>query len=277
MADEVVFKCTMIMEGREHGWTESYWISSTELNYAAVMREFNKLADKRSKLLGNPCYIKGLRVSRQDETGEGLLTQDDLPAPDPEAKSAAQDNVALLIRVGDIVNKKRKHIFLRGIWDDVEGGNGEYIRNFEGWQPKVKAFVAHLTDLKRKWGWWGVTDKTTVPLAGYTVGADQRLTFTAIAPVFPVPTFGKRSQIRLSGVNGRSKVNGLQVVDIIDATHAVTYLPVANVPYVFGGRVTFNFYGFIQAFGAQDMRITTRKSGAPLLESRGRLKAKSRV
>lgn len=275
MPDTIDYKATLIFQSQGRGWTESYNTQSTDLRYEDVMEKATDLAKIRAKLLGSGAKIKAVRVSRQDEVGEALLKYVDISGNGQEP--CAQPDVCVQLKLQEANVKKRKYTFLRGIWDSVENDAGVYINGKPDWDKAMKAFKAVLANGKVPWGWWGVTGKAEKNLTEYTVDANNRVTFTFAGPLFPGDRVGKRDRVRLSGVNGKSRLNGVQVVDVLAVNSCISYLPMAHVPYAFGGKGTYNTYGFIRCERAEDEKIATREAGAPLLESAGRARTKPRV
>jgi hypothetical protein len=268
-----IFKSTMKFSGRKHGWTETWWQSVTDTDYQQAMDNLFNLAAKRAELLGEQCVIDGLVVSREDELGEGFLRYVNLPGV--VQHPAAEQDVAVLFTARDQLNKKRKHTYLRGVWDEVETKNGLYLRDTAIWKDSMTAFKKTITGTNKGgiWGWWGITAKVKKNLTGYIVGADNRITFTAEAGAFQVGDVGTYRALRMAGINGKSGMNGVYVCKILTETTCVSKFPYRTVPYVLGGTVQDQTKGFIQCWGASDQRTTTRHVGAPLLESHGHRKA----
>jgi hypothetical protein len=269
-----IFKSTMFFEGPAHGWTETYWQSQGTNDYDAAMASLQSLAQVRRTLLGEETRIKAVRVSLEAIKGDGWLVYKNFNGIKQEP--AAEPDAAILFTLKDITLGRTKNVFLRGFWDSVESNAGDYKKNLAAWKTNMDIFKAFFAP-GTVWGWWGKAVTTKVVVTGYTVTATQQLLFTTAGDLFPAPTFGTRQQVRLAGINGRSNLNGLQVVDVIDATHFKTYLPISNVPYQFGGTAAYQTKEFIKATRADDKRITTRKVGSPLLESVGHVKVRPRV
>lgn len=272
---DTLFKATMFLEGKEHGWTESYWTLWPTNDYLDVMANLKTLAKARAALLGKECFIKALRVSQETVKGDSYLLyvnyNGDLQQP------AAEPDAAVLFRIRNQDFSRAHNSFLRGFWDVVETNNGEYLSAMPAWAAVMKDFKAYFTGPKALWGWYGVDAPVKADLLNYAVDVEQRITFTFKANLFPAPLIGKRTVVRLAGINGKSNLNGQQVVDVLSQTSAITFAPIANVPYQFGGRGTWSGKVFIKSWSAVDERVTTRKVGAPLLESHGRAKARPRT
>ncbi len=270
-----VFKCTMFFDGRTHGWSESWWLNQASLDYDGAMSNLMSLAKVRSKLLGKECSIKGLRVSMQDVRGDSYLEY--VTYKGNYQEPAAEPDAAILFSVRDETRKRFKHTFLRGFWDSVETNNGEYLKNVPAWKALMDDYKAFFEGQFVQWGWWGVDVPLVAAVVGYTSDLNNRLTFNFGAPIFPAATFGTHQRVRLTGVNGRSNLNGVHVVVPLNAQTAITYLPISSVPYQFGGKATFSTYKFFDANHAGDQRITTRKVGAFFLESVGHASRRPRT
>lgn len=268
-----IYKCTMVFLGRKHGWTESWWQSNSETDYQNPMDQLQSLADKRAKLLGQECKIEALRVSLEGTAGDGFLKYVNIPGV--AQKSAAEHDVAVLVTVRNQLNTRRKHAFLRGIWDDAEAANGDYIKDLAGWKDNMSTFLKSLTataQTAQQWGWYGVDVKTKKNVTGYTVDANNRVTFTVADPIFDPLDVNKMKSLRLTGLNGKSSMNGVYVCQVLSTTTCITRFPYKTVPYKFGGTMQDVTKTFIKIYGADDQRITSRKVGSPLLASRGHAK-----
>lgn len=269
-----VFKSTLFFEGPGHGWTETYWQQLTSNDYQTASDTLMGFAQVRRTLLGQDCKIKAYRVSLEDVKQDALLVYRNFNGIKQEP--SAEQDLAILFTLKNATLAKSKNVFLRGFWDSVESDAGDYKRNLAGWKANMDAFKA-LFNPGGVWGWWGITAKVQAPIQRYIQLIDQRLEFQWVNNFFPAPLIGKRVQVRFTGINGKSNLNGLQVLDVVSEKIATTYLPISSVPYTFGGVSTLYTKDFIQATRGDDKRITTRKVGAPLLESHGRVKARPRV
>lgn len=276
-----IHKVTWFYDGKEHGWTESLWTVATG-SHNDTLKFARFLLGRRVQLLGIECRAKAVRVSTEGVGPDALLVYVDFtprfglesggkvrtePADFPDA--------AVQIRCQGPLDASHKMIFLRGIWDAVDVNNGVYLPGYKDWADRMGNY---LLELKNGWGWIGVTGKSPkVPLVGYTVGANGLVHITFGDPLFPVLPVGTRARIRIAQVNGRSALNGQQLVSITSTTTCTTLTPIGVGPYYFGGYGTYATFGYIPITACEDQKIVERKVGAPLLESRGRQRARPRA
>jgi hypothetical protein len=272
--EPVVYKASIVFEQHARGWTESYYLQSPALNYETAIARLDEVAKARAKLLGREAFIKGFRVSRVDEKNEGYIEYTRYNGN--ADKDSAQPDVAILVTCYDALFSRKKNIYLRGVWDEWEEKGGILTREDKLFTKAFAEFTNALTRNNAPFGWWGVTGKTQANVTNIVADADDRLTMTFDADVFAEPLFGTKQKIRLTGVNGRSGMNGEHIVQALTARTCVTVVSTRHVAYKFGGRVAFNTYGFLQMKNLTVAKVTSRDSGAPLLESRGRQRATPR-
>jgi hypothetical protein len=274
MADPVVYKTTLVFELGSRGWTESYHYTTAALDYRSASKEIEGLAEARAAMLGRQAFIKGYRVSRQDEKNEGFITYKRYEGD--KDKDCAQPDVALLVTAYDILKAKKKNIYLRGIWDDWEVEGGKFVFEDKAWKKLFAAWSVSLVSPLTGFGWWGIVGRSRANVTDMIADEEDRLTFSFASDVFPPGTFGTKQKIRLTGINGRSGLNGEHIVEVIGARSCITAVPTRSVTYRFGGRVQFANYGFIKMNALSAQKVTSRDSGSPLLESRGRQRAQPR-
>lgn len=280
-----VFKCTFIFEGKGKGWTESYWYNSTTEDHVKMEGPCTRFAEKRANCLGTEAFIKAFRISKESEGPDARLVykvfkpgvvQLNQVGEVAISSETAMPDVALMMRCNDATSSKHKLIFMRGIPDRIEITNGVYNKDLR-WGAVLGEFVKELT--RGKWGWMGVKTTTKVakvPLVNYEFDTKGRVTFSFRDNLFPLGLAGKLTKVRIAGVNKKSPINTVHIVRVQDQKVAQTYEPFAAGPYVSGGYGTWSELEFIGIDDAQDTRIVSRKAGAPLLESRGRAKARAK-
>lgn len=271
----MIAKGTLVFEGRSYGWTESLWINKSSLtNLADIYIFFQSLALRRSPMLGAECFIKAIRVSDEAVVGDALLNYVDIDGnPDNHADDP---NSSLNVILRDSLNKRFKHIYFRGIWDDVAKNFGQYqITN-----PAFTTFFNSWTEylLLNDFGWMGV-DKAAAKVAGitgYTTDTSGLITFTLDTPIFlGIPAYTRKS-VAISRLNGKSNLNGTLVVNVLTPTTCVTTVATAALPYRLPGVMRLNQKVFIDAFSANTQRIGRRAPGSPLLDSVGRARVRVR-
>lgn len=286
IATQNVHKVTWFFKGRTFGWTESLWFLSQSGNLVDTFAAAQIVAAVRADLLGIEASIFAIRCSQQNAGPDAILRYVNFTptfkgatngVPAQPVESCAMEDTALLVRCENGQDTKWKQIFMRGIWDNVETTLGVYQPLYGDWQRRITAYFNKVQN--RNWGWVGVSAKTAkIDLAGYVINSDNTVTFTVKAPIIPntIPN-GSHVIVRLAGINGKSTLNGQQVVVVNSATTFTLVRPIAAVPYRTGGTATLNTYDFIGIATMIDQKIVERKVGAPLLQSRGRQRAKPRV
>ena len=276
-------KVTLFFEGRQHGWTESYWFASASGLHTGTFDPTRALCKARAQLLGSECKIKAFRISTEGTGPDALLKYEEfITAPlkggsvgAPVFPSAAEEDVALQVRFENSERNAHKLTFLRGIWDAVETRHGKYTP-FDEWNKRFALYRALLVD--EPWGWWGVQSKVKKPLVSAVQGADDIVTFTTLGDLFAAGEIGTRGSLRISGVNeGHSVLNSVHLVQATATNGAKTLKRLAIGHNVVGGMVSRVTKGFIKFASCDDQKIVERKAGAPLLESRGRQRARARA
>lgn len=277
-------KITLFFQGEGKGWTESYWRPGPGGDHEAQIGPTLGLARLRAQLLGKECHIKAYRISTEGTGPDALLKYIDirheLPvgqagAPVGKIPTAAQPDVALLLRCSNLGRTKHKFIYLRGIWDMVEDEHGKY-KPTVAWTNAMTSFINNLEG--NDWGWFGVTAKTKSRLVSATRDAKDQVTFVFTDDLIPDGMVGKRTRVRISGVNnGKSALNRTHVVEVVDRKTVKTEFTTACPNIVIGGFGAHQVYDYIDIKHADDQKIVTRECGAPLLESPGRAKARNRA
>lgn len=277
-----LYKNTAIFQGPQKGWTEIYYMDADLVlppagggnpnnrdNLEAVEGVFLALLVKRTPLLGEQCSIKAVRTARLLQRNRARLTYTNLPG----FTGANSDNLntSLVATCQNDLNDRQKQIHMRGIWDDVDVRAGVFDPAPAGWVNKWNSFAAAL--IQGPWGWYGFSSSTTADLLDYAQTVDGYVSFSLAANLFAGVPVGSNVQVRLSGVNTTSELNGqlLVTVDGPAACHSTKRISV--FPYVGGGKMRYGPKGFIKIATVRPQKIGERRSGSPLLELRGRAKA----
>lgn len=277
-------KITLFFEGRGKGWTESYWRPGAGGDHDAQLAVTRSLCALRAQLLGRECRIKAYRISTEGTGPDALLKYEefkpkgDLDNAGMEKEftiTSAQPDVGLLVRCSNLGYTKHKFVFLRGIWDVVEDEHGLYKPNNK-WKAAFQKYKDQIE--VGDWGWFGVATKTKERLVSAVRDAKDQVTFTFVGNVFPLNLVGKRTRVRISGVNnGKSSLNRTHVVEVISQTSAKTEFTTAVGNLIVGGFGAHQLLDFVDIKNVEDQKIITRECGAPLLESPGRQKARNRA
>lgn len=268
-------KATYVFEMNGYGWTESHHFETGDASLATSYETALKLGKARQELLAAPGFIKAIRVSDEAVKNDAYLKYVNLPghafAGQPENGADMQDT-GVLVRLSDNNGKQFKHIFMRGIWDEIDINGGSFIGPLKAdWDKAWKAWSKLMLDTP--FGWMGVdkTLKKTANITNYTTNGDGQVSFVIDADIFPAPTGTVISEVRVSGLNGGSTLNRQLRVFVTAPNTCVSVDPLGVLPYKSPGKMTFNgAKRFIAAVGASAQKIVTRRAGAPLLDSRGR-------
>jgi hypothetical protein len=274
-----VVKATLFFQQGSFGWTESFFwsVASNDLN--AQMASLQIIAQKRAAILGTQAFVKAERVSFETD-------QDGLPVSGDsflaytrylgQTFNGSDDaDAAVLVTMRDVTAHRRRNMYLRGIWDDVNGAGGFYLPGITGWQSGFNNWAAAM--LARQVGWMPSTVIARGAVANYTVDpVTGYVTVVCDGDPFAA-TVGKKQEVRFTGVNVRSPLNGMQLVTPFNATSCNLEKPLALLPYVGGGTVAVYGHSFNVVSTIDAQKIVTRRAGAPLLQSRGRRRPRVRA
>lgn len=269
-----VYKVILAFFQKKQGWSEVYYKDTEELNLEAVYDQVTPMAQKRALLLGQECTIDAVRVSREGVDNDSVLRYPVLTGL--SGVEAAPPDDALLVRMGNNDNTRRRQMYLRGIYDGLGHKGGDLNNEFP-------PFVEHFTPWAREivlgnYVWPSVDPDTrkAVGITTYTSNPAQFVTFLLKEPLFPPAMFGKTIRVRVSRLNGGSALNKSLLVNVIDATKCETFEPYAVFPWRFGGRILYTTLKNVRITAVSPQKIVSRQVGAPLLASRGRQKATAR-
>jgi hypothetical protein len=280
MPGPIIVKASLFFGTDSFGWSESFlWDGINEQNLNVHMQSLQIIAQKRAVLLGAQSFIKAERVSL--ETGpDGLPRVGDSILQYSRYNGGAvsgsdEPDAALLVTMRNLVAAKRRNMFLRGIWDDVDGNGGFYLPANAGWQTAFNSWQAAM--LARQAGWWSYTKSAGFDVDTYAVAPTTGyVTITVLGDAFGDGPYGK-IRVRLSGVNVKSALNGQWVGTPVSNSQIILEKPMALLPYT-GGGTLFTYTRALEVAASLDaQKIVTRRAGAPLLQSRGRRRASVRT
>lgn len=278
------YKATFVFELHQHGWTESYHTDNEVVGLAQILVLADNLAKARAELLGKEAILKAIRVSSEDEKNDALLRYvnykgigiGDNPAVAPP--ECDDPDTAVQVRCENVFGNRHKLIYLRGIWDDINIEGGKLKKIDLVWNTRFDFFAGKL---KADWGWWGVDaqPKRTQVITGYTVSPEGIVTITTGGDFFQAGEIGpdKFVKARISRLNrSQSELSGEVILNPLTATTAKTVSTYGLYPFSSNGRIVISGYRVWDMATVIQQKIVTRRAGAPLLESRGRAKKRSR-
>lgn len=279
MPSQPIIKMTLFFQTNSFGWTESFLSNTGTSDLNAQMASLQIIAAKRAALLGAQSFIKAERVSVETDedglpiVGDSLLQY--VRYNGPITNTSADEDIGVLITMRNALARHRRNMFLRGVWDDVEGAGGFYLPTIAGWQSAFNSWAVAM--LAKGVGWWHSVKSAPFTVDGYTVNATTGyVTVTVLGDAFGAGPYGK-IKVRLSGVNVKSQINGSWIGTPLSESQIMLEKPMALLPYTGGGLLYTYVPAFDRAETLDAQKITTRRAGAPLLQSPGRRKARVRT
>jgi hypothetical protein len=281
-----LYRIQFIMTGQGQGWSESYVIPLDNATVATVGTQVaNPLALSRGALLAREYKLQAYRVSKiRLAIGTVVKRNSDLtvvnygPGGTTVAWRGCQPNECVIGNGVSADGGREKKVFHRGIPDQViEDGGLLNAAETIGWFSKLASFQSLL--LQAQAGWLqDVALGNVFNISGYVLDAGFVATITFTGAIFNGVAVGTRVPIRVTGVNGKSAINGLQMVVVLTDTTCETVETPALYPYAFGGsgqRMT-DPKPFISAaaWGAELAR--THQTGKVSVSTRGRAPARPR-
>jgi hypothetical protein len=291
------YKVTMVFGMSGQGWTESYTYNTpATLPLLQVYNNFAvPLINARIAILTSAATITYCRISTQFVRWSAQIfdvsltgTYGSNAAIGAALVQGVIPNLALLVRCYPVAPGPGKSVFLRGLPYTVCTPNGYNPNGF--WKKMIQAFFAVLTGGGQGtgWGWIGVTELSQIrcPVLTYAQipqAPNQfqvNITFSVNAAgqsIFAGQPVGTKGYVRLSGINGKSELNGTQVVIVTGDLTCMTKDQFGVVPYNHGGTGLSNTYSFTPIGSCSDERLVSRKAGRTLFLERGRQPNRART
>lgn len=280
------YKITLVFEMNENGWTESYYLNTPNPLQPSVI--FNtyaaQLGSYRQACLCSQANITYVRIATVNVPFAVQTFQFDDFANNNYGTIGYLPYNALLIRCVPTVSGPQKNIFFRGLPSTVFVGT--VYQPPAQFTKVITQFINYLLTPQQGavWGWWGVISKTAAPVTGYAypVTGYQPIVTTGPIPATGNPLFaglgiGTKLKVRYSGINGKSELNGTQVVLVTGPNTVQTKDNFGLVPFNRAGNCEYPVFGFTTFFALNPEKLTERKPGRPLFVARGRQPNKART
>lgn len=282
-----VYKITLLFGMESYGWSESYYVS---LNAATPLSNvFNNygipLGVARQALSGLQALIKWVRISQVGTPFAVQVFDVQSYGWPPYPAIAGPQNNALLVRCQPTNAGPNKNIFLRGMYNAAISQD-DWSPSYD-WLGAFQSFSNLLTGNQKiglTYGWWGVIQKASAPVIGYSV---SQTTYQVTINTGPIPqtqqplfasvAVGQKVLVRFSGINVKSELNGTQVCLGVDGNHVMTKEQFGVIPFNRQGNAELPVFGFIQFGGLFWDRMTTRKAGRPFFLERGRQRNRAKT
>lgn len=274
------YKHTFVFSSPRKGWTENFYTQPTSTTVQLQMNAARQVAISRSYMLADGVQVQAYRV-QQVENGAGAPVKrvGDLQQSEPFAGNkgpAAQVDLCILFDMATADKAYHKAAYAGGIPDGISADGGGYqptpdwVAAWQDWGAKMVA---------NGYGWLSrVPSETAYPIASITQldSGYVNYTFTgepfAGAGTLPV-------RVRFSGITtaaGKSNLNGDVSVLPTGANTAQSVGPIAVLPYLGGGVMRTFTKQFRLIDSIYPEKVVTRERGSPLLQSRGRRRARAK-
>jgi len=268
-------RVTFIFNMGQYSWTESWWKNFSSPNFDSARDICIPLAQKRAVMLGENASIVAIRISNAEDVGRQGKTYY-VEINGLTAQGCTAPAVALNISVGDQNNENQKLVQFRGFWDSYELGGGLVNRGDADFLGAFNSWKAYL--FAQSFGWRGIVSQQQFTITTYTVSSAGKVVLTTGEPMIPgLGAPGVKRKGRISGLNGKSVLNGQQIIRVLDANTAELTKPTAATAFISQGTLTVPAYTLRVATNALIQRVGKRQAGRPLLVSRGRRPARPRT
>lgn len=278
-----LIETTYAIEGQAQGFSETfYWQQATD-NLATAEETITPIAQKRAKLLADTYVLAVVRNAIvQNEAGQKVKRVTDIFEPRYPGVAAwkpAAPQMSLMCVWQTAKNTASKKQYMRGIPNGLgdlgklpDLSYGTFLSYFNSWRASMIALPA---------GWLVTAPTQNSVINSYeTIAGSGNVKFTFnTAFTWPVQA-GFNTSIHIS-LPGKSPLDGMQLVKVIDGTHAYTVKPIGVAPFVPGmigiaqiRTPTLVTLAAVSQGGPtgsiHPQRIVSHKTGSPSYASRGR-------
>jgi len=270
-----IFAITYIFDIPGHGFSETHYKSFTSDNLDSARDVAVELGQRRMAMAGEQCVLQAIRISNAEDPGRvGKTYYQGIVGV--TGKGCMASNVALNIITGNFNNTANSLTQFRGCWDEVELNGGAFDRGNTAFITAFNSWAQYF--IQQGFGWRSISATTSRVVTNYIINPTTMIvTVTHDGAALPFGGVGVRKTARFSKVNGKSKLNGTQVIVVVGDNTVSLVKPLALAPFQTPGTINVNAYTFIAAQNATIQRIGKRQAGAPLLRAPGRQPARPRV
>jgi len=271
MANEAVYKCSLIMSNGKSGWSDTYWLSkSFSLSQSEAMAKMLALLPKRVRFTDPAVVMEAIRVS-DTSNPQAVLIKTVGTALDKSATTVDMINTAVLVTQTSIGGRRK--MYLRGVRD---------AQTNPGSAPQITAQLKSAID---EWGMFlkdndfctyqlNQTNNPKRPISNVSLSNQRVLITTTVAH-----GFSNGQKVYVGKVASSPVVNGYWLVDNATSSsftlvgsnntlEEIIWLPGGG--YVRGTDKTSNFIGQTDI-----VRLTTRRAGRPFGLSSGSRRKKA--
>ena len=281
-------KITFMFDMNARGWSESWWVSGLSSKLSDYVPYANAVATKRRLLMASIARLHAVRISFETnaqgnpQRGDSILEYLDWTG-NTGAVGTDPDLAALIVwRTADGLRKK--HQYLRGIPDGVQNPNGLYNPGYPGWTTNLNAYYSTLLGglaqvVNPGAGWVGFAVVYQDIIDDYVVNANNQISLSLNTGVVfkpPGPVNDLRQMVRITGLNGKSTLNGQLLVYPVSSTEWNTVRSIGVSPYKSPGVISFYDGFYYPTVNLAVQKIVSRKTGLPFLLPRGRARPRVR-
>lgn len=278
-----LLKTTWIMQIQRHSFSESWYRNAGTPNPVTELVAAKQYAVARAAILGYGSYIYAIRISNtEDRRQKAYLeyvnypgNQELVSAGVPLHPSAAS-NVALNMEFQNADFTQEKLIQLRGIWDEVETQGGSWNFLDPIYVPLIQAYGAKVVQLMYGWRYTSTVQKFGI--TNWATQGDGRILFAFSGQLFTLDQANSHAHVpcRITNATASPNLNGPLTLVAMSQTTALSLKPIAAFPYGDGAFCSRSVLSFAQSINGRVQRIGKRQAGAPLLQSVGRGKVRTR-
>jgi hypothetical protein len=282
-----LYRATFSFAGEKQGWSESYVYPLDNSTPKAIGDAvITPIALARANLLAKNYVLDAFRVAKirlsagtPVKRNVKLFAVDLAPALQTLANQGDQPRDCVMIQAGGTDGQGTKFVFMRGIPDAITGDGGAFVpAGAGGWGARFSTWAALQAQAHAGWLEDAAIGDPFV-VTGYVQNPGFTVTLTFAGTPFLALPAGTIISVRLSGINGRSKINGLRKLQVLTNSTATTVKAIAVGDYAFGGVA--QRYNLTKPFQeAQDWaasQIRTHDTGRPSYATRGRRAAQPLV
>lgn len=281
-----LYRITLGFSGKRQGWTESFVIGQDQTTPAALsVTVVQPISLARKNLLAREYTLDFQRVAKF-RLSNGTPVKRNVTLWTPElgpdlqtvANSGEQPRACALVTGTGTDGEGQTQIFMRGIPDEIAVNGGAYAPSgASGWGSRFSSWRSLMIGAGAGW-LEDVRDGEPFLMTDYVINPNATVQFNFEGTPFAGLDVGSTVAVRLSGINGGSRLNGFHELIVGTQNTATTKKALAVFPYSFGGQG--QKYLRPKPFQTADdwfvNAIRTHDTGRPLNATRGRQPAQAR-
>lgn len=278
-------RTTFYLSGLAQGYSESYFTqrppspNTLEPDLVAATAEARIIAPLRAAMLGKFYQVDGFRCSTFTNDVAFHLKRHFVSTEEATQGNGQQDAMrpadVILTYFRTTVGGLTKGVYLHGAWKS-NYGDGLGLVLDPAWKTNHNAWATEM--VARRYGWLTrLPVQPTATITDYVRNVVGNVVTLTVTPGTLGQFIGQVIHVEIQGLNGKSELNGFQVVRVASDTSCVTVKPFGVQAFQSAGTMTCYNYGLAVPNGAVPRKITSHKPGKIFFSRRGRLPARTRV